>query len=431
MPDLTDIKQDHRTEPRSPNGWVARRERTRKKLLDAAIQTMAEVGIESVSVSAVARRAGVTRPGAYYHFDSRDALLTAVKEALDDEILRIVAGASKVEDVYSFPAEIAAEDDRLMRLRIVEMLENGSADILMASHIDEFQRKHEEKGRLKQGVDPEVAGMLACSSLVAALLAVSDGDTKEEKRELAKIFGKTYHQLIFKGLLKPDCYADWADLPEYFEFNDSSYKRNLAASLGRPEEDFAAKGGSNRNRLLDAAIDLMADIGEDAISVSEVTRRAGVSRPSFYYHFKSREELLDIVKKELDERLSYVIDASLMSRDPRAVINSLDTGNLNLLRLRVIRMIEDGAMKDSFIRYQKKVFKWHQEQGHLYSGVNPDMAAIFVSAMLLAAVIAVSEVTSLKEKRNISHRYGLTYQKLLFNGILDDVNYSWPKLNLD
>ncbi|MDG2116370.1 MAG: TetR/AcrR family transcriptional regulator [Porticoccaceae bacterium] len=65
------------------NGWSARSRATRQKLIAAASKLIVEKGINSVSVVAVAKAAGITRPGAYYHFKTRDALLEAVRNDTD------------------------------------------------------------------------------------------------------------------------------------------------------------------------------------------------------------------------------------------------------------------------------------------------------------------------------------------------------------
>ena len=74
------------------NGWSARSRATRQKLVAAASKLIVEKGINSVSVVAVAKAAGITRPGAYYHFKTRDALLEAVRNDTDHQLVRTVAG---------------------------------------------------------------------------------------------------------------------------------------------------------------------------------------------------------------------------------------------------------------------------------------------------------------------------------------------------
>ncbi len=57
----------------------------REQLLDATKAIVAEQGFHAVSIEAVARQAGITRPIVYHHFDGLDALLLAL---LDRETSR-------------------------------------------------------------------------------------------------------------------------------------------------------------------------------------------------------------------------------------------------------------------------------------------------------------------------------------------------------
>src|SRR5258707_12457077 len=52
----------------------------KRVLIDAALALVEEGGIEAVSVREAARRAGVSPGAPFRHFESRDALLTAVAE---------------------------------------------------------------------------------------------------------------------------------------------------------------------------------------------------------------------------------------------------------------------------------------------------------------------------------------------------------------
>ena len=205
---------------------VRSRKFTRQALLQAAIKLMAEVGVEAVSVSEVARRAGVTRPGAYYHFKNRDELLVAVHEELDRQLVKVVVGTKDIDDVYSLPAEIAAEDEDFIRLRILKMLERGvEGDVLITTRRKVFAR-NKRMGRLQTGVDSDMAALISSSTLAAALLSVSDGKSQQERLELAKLFGKTYHQLLFYGVLDYEKYRQCPKIPSYSELlKESGRKR--------------------------------------------------------------------------------------------------------------------------------------------------------------------------------------------------------------
>ena len=60
----------------------------RRQLLDATRELAAQEGFHAVSIEAVARRAGISRPIVYEHFGSLDGLLDALVERESDRALR-------------------------------------------------------------------------------------------------------------------------------------------------------------------------------------------------------------------------------------------------------------------------------------------------------------------------------------------------------
>ena len=58
-----------------------------------------------------------------------------------------------------------------------------------------------------------------------------------------------------------------------------------------------------RQRLLQAAIDVIVDDGADELSLREVARAAGVSAPTAYRHFATKEALLDATIAFIDQRM--------------------------------------------------------------------------------------------------------------------------------
>lgn len=61
-------------------------EETKRKIVSAATEELADKGIDGSSMSSVARRADVAPGTVHYHFDSMDALVTAVVGSWVDEI---------------------------------------------------------------------------------------------------------------------------------------------------------------------------------------------------------------------------------------------------------------------------------------------------------------------------------------------------------
>lgn len=69
----------------------------------------------------------------------------------------------------------------------------------------------------------------------------------------------------------------------------------MSRSTITTEEHTAYHHGDLRNALLDAARAVARESGADAITIREVTRRAGVSHAAAYHHFANRTDLLRAV----------------------------------------------------------------------------------------------------------------------------------------
>lgn len=66
------------------------RENTRARLLDAAAQVFAEVGLDGASVEAVCERAGFTRGAFYSNFESKDELFLMLAGSVAEQRVRAV-----------------------------------------------------------------------------------------------------------------------------------------------------------------------------------------------------------------------------------------------------------------------------------------------------------------------------------------------------
>lgn len=53
------------------------------------------------------------------------------------------------------------------------------------------------------------------------------------------------------------------------------------------------KSQESRERIIEAAKSLILARGYDAVSVSDITKEAGVSKGAFYIHFKTKEDLIE------------------------------------------------------------------------------------------------------------------------------------------
>ncbi|WP_432068446.1 TetR/AcrR family transcriptional regulator [Streptomyces sp. C10-9-1] len=121
-----------------PSGPKQDRSRvTRQRLLQAAVDCLAEVGWAGSTVSVVAERAGVSRGAAQHHFPTREDLFTAAVEYVAEErsgALRELAPRDRSEvvaalvDLYTGPLFraalqlwVAASDEEQLRPRVTEL----------------------------------------------------------------------------------------------------------------------------------------------------------------------------------------------------------------------------------------------------------------------------------------------------------------------
>lgn len=86
-----------------------------------------------------------------------------------------------------------------------------------------------------------------------------------------------------------------------------------------------------RETILDAAVAEAAVHGIRRLSVVDVARRAGISRPTLYKHFPSKDALVaEAVRREAERLTSSVLDAAAGHDSPE---RALEAGILAALRL--------------------------------------------------------------------------------------------------
>jgi AcrR family transcriptional regulator len=62
-----------------------------------------------------------------------------------------------------------------------------------------------------------------------------------------------------------------------------------------------AAGASTRERILDVALDLFTEQGFDGTSMREIAERLDITKPSIYYHFASKEDILMALHMRMHE----------------------------------------------------------------------------------------------------------------------------------
>jgi AcrR family transcriptional regulator len=159
------------------------RENTRARLLEAAAQVFAEVGLEGATVEAVCERAGFTRGAFYSNFDSKDELFLMLSASVAE--VRLNAVRSRVEEMTTDgalaegcdPIELVQQvmelgvDDRLgvmlmseIRIRALRDVSFGTAYLAqereMVASIAQIVEDIVAAGSLTLRLSPEVAARM-------------------------------------------------------------------------------------------------------------------------------------------------------------------------------------------------------------------------------------------------------------------------------
>jgi len=82
-----------------------------------------------------------------------------------------------------------------------------------------------------------------------------------------------------------------------------------------------------RDRILDAAIDLMSEAGEQPLTIASVAGRAGVTDRTVYRHFVTREALISATWRRMQQRVGsegFPSSADAMIDSPRKLFPRFD-----------------------------------------------------------------------------------------------------------
>lgn len=167
-------------------------ERTRERILGHAARRAAELGLEGLSIGALAKDLGLSKSGLFAHFDSKEALQVAVLdyegERFTEKVIRpslqAPRGRARLEAIFDrwvrwpdpgtgclFLAAVAEQDDREgpVRERLVALQTNW------LSVIANVARTAIEEGALDPSVDPgqiafELNGVMLSYHYFARLL---------------------------------------------------------------------------------------------------------------------------------------------------------------------------------------------------------------------------------------------------------------------
>ncbi|MFN8553379.1 MAG: TetR/AcrR family transcriptional regulator [Candidatus Obscuribacterales bacterium] len=162
----------------------------------------------------------------------------------------------------------------------------------------------------------------------------------------------------------------------------------VAEQLGRREK----KKALTRQTIIDAAGKLFSVNGFDATSIDEICQAADVVKGTFYYHFKSKEDLVIELRREMTEQLEEFVASELDSgNSPLDILRALmikdarwteQNEELSVIFVSQIYMNRAASLKNpdtppsrlrgALRRPVSTVVEAAQQAGQLRADVNPD-----------------------------------------------------------
>lgn len=121
------------------------------------------------------------------------------------------------------------------------------------------------------------------------------------------------------------------------------------------------KPHERKTEYLEAARKLFFTQGYEQTSVEAIIKEVGLSKGSFYYYFKSKEDLLDELTKDLMSHILDGVKKIATSEDLDAVTKLNKTfsaiGSIKLENIALIKTLQKAFYDDKNIYFRYKVFQ--------------------------------------------------------------------------
>ncbi len=277
----------------------------RRQLIDAAAALFVERGYPHVSVADIARRAGVSAPTLYRHFDDKQALLfAAVQTRVDDlEASTDAAGLDAAND----PVEALTR--AVTRLGIcnpqaTSLWRWSGQHLSVEQNREVVRRTRATLRRWAAAINTGRPGLTERESmyLAGAVLSVVGSAAGRAARTVPMHIEDELMNLIRRTTgLSP---RDATPLPDPVGLGDTVRTR--------------------RDEILDAAAELFARNGFAGSGVDDIGAAVGITGPSVYKHFPSKNAILLAIGQRSANRLDALALAAFAAvPDARGRLNSL------------------------------------------------------------------------------------------------------------
>jgi AcrR family transcriptional regulator len=96
-----------------------------QEMIETAVRLISEKGVEAVSIAAVARAMGINRTTVYYHFESRETLLGAVRAWSAEQLAKAFDRDAPQQERIDYITRFVLENPELIKLWIEDLIAVG------------------------------------------------------------------------------------------------------------------------------------------------------------------------------------------------------------------------------------------------------------------------------------------------------------------
>lgn len=136
-----------------------------------------------------------------------------------------------------------------------------------------------------------------------------------------------------------------------------------------------------RDKILDAALELLAETGLDGLTTRKLAERLGVQQPALYWHFKNKGDLLDALNERILERYH-----AHRVPDPDETWQQFARANARSFR-KALLSARDGARINAGTRPSTAQFADAERQLQLYVDAGFDVEQAFHLSVVIARFV--------------------------------------------
>ncbi|MDE2404339.1 MAG: TetR/AcrR family transcriptional regulator [Sphingomonadales bacterium] len=138
--------------------------------------------------------------------------------------------------------------------------------------------------------------------------------------------------------------------------------------------------------LIEKAVELISESGAEALSISALARESGINRSTVYYHFDSRETLIEAVRRWSSEQIAAGFNPQVSQGERVSRITGFVLANPEVTKLWIEDFIADGDIRERYPMWDAIVSgvarRFHD------SGPDGDVdAEVFCTILLTGALI--------------------------------------------